>query len=94
MSGHSACAMTAAGISECRDLLALQLINHLRYDAVQVADEGKVRGADDGGLGVFINGNNDIRALHAGKVLYCAGDAADSDVLRLHLHDGSFRFPA
>jgi hypothetical protein len=53
-----------------------------------------VRGADDGGLGVFINGNNDIGALHAGKVLYCAGDAADSDVLRLHLHDGSFRFPA
>ena len=62
--------MAAAGISGRRDLLALQLINHLRDDAVQVADEGKVRGADNGGFGVFINGNNDIRALHAGKVLH------------------------
>ena len=86
--------MTAAGISGRSNLLALQLINQFRYDAVQVADEGKVRGANDGGLGVFINGNNNIRALHAGKVLHRAGDAADSDVLRLHLHDGSFRFPA
>jgi hypothetical protein len=38
------------------NLLALQLINQFRYYAVQVADEGKVRGANDGGLGVFING--------------------------------------
>ena len=86
--------MAAAGISGCSNLLALQLINQFRYYAVQVADEGKVRDADDGGFGVFINGDDDVRALHAGKVLHRAGDAADSDVLRLHLHDGSFRFPA
>ena len=61
--------MAAAGISGRSNLLALQLINQFRYDAVQVADEGKICDTDDGGLGVFINGNNDIRALHAGKVL-------------------------
>ena len=52
--------MAAIGISGCSNLLALQLINHLRYDAVQVADEGEVGDADDGGFGVFINGDDDV----------------------------------
>ena len=54
--------------------VALQLADHLRNDAVQISDEGKVRDTDDGCLGVIIDGNDDVRALHAGKVLHRAGD--------------------
>ena len=47
---------------EARDsaLFALQLINQFRNYPVQVANEGEVGGADDGRLGVTVDGNNNV----------------------------------
>src|ERR1700729_2919240 len=44
-----------------------------------VADDTVVGDLEDGGLGVAVNGNDDLAFVHAGEMLDCAGDT-DGDV--------------
>jgi len=45
---------------ETAPLFVLQLIDYFWNNLVQVANEGEVGGADDGCLGVTVDGNNNV----------------------------------
>src|SRR5579883_1074070 len=69
-----------------RPSLALgELGVELGHDLEEIADEAVIGDLEDGRLLVLVDGDDDLRILHAGKVLNGAGDA-DRDV-ELRRHD-------
>src|SRR5690242_3159955 len=64
--------------------LGLHGLGELRHDLVEVADHAEVGELEDRGVGVLVDGDDVLRALHADLVLDRAGDPGRQVELRRH----------
>src|SRR5262249_37046984 len=67
-----------------RSLALLELFDQLRDDLEDVADDAEVGHLEDRRVGISVDGDDRLRALHAGQVLDRAGDPARDVEIGLH----------
>src|SRR5580698_4164788 len=60
-------------------LLLAQLVDHGRNHLMNIADDTVVRDLEDGGIGILIDGHDDLALVHTGEMLDGSRNA-DRDV--------------